>query len=120
MELSLNAWLEETETGILATWEDAEQNVAKTTLFVKNGTPCVVKMQQPQAELIFSPKSTYQTEYRLAEAGSLPITVRTARAEASLTAKGGRVRLDYETLLGELRRRAVVTLHFTLMEEEKG
>ena len=119
MELSLTASLTEEKEGFFAVYEDAANGLARTELFIKKGTPCVVKMQQPHTEVLFSEGKTYKTLYRIAGVGEMDFSVRTARVAADLSGeRGGSLKLDYEATLGGARRRTVMMLEFTPNKED--
>ena len=120
MELTLSASLAEEKEGFFAVYEDAANGLARTELFIKKGTPCVVKMKQPQTEVLFSVGKTYETRYSVEGVGELDFSVTTTRAEAALSGEtGGRLALDYEATLGGVRRRTVMTLIFSPKKEAR-
>ena len=116
METRTEAAFSEEKEGWFLSYADEENGLPKTDLFIKKGTPCVVKMQNAQSELLFSVGRTYKTLYRIPGVGELDFTVTTQRAEAELSSAGGSLRLDYEAVIGGARRRAVMRLTLTRKE----
>ena len=105
--------------GITLRYSDEENGMGKTELFIKSGTPCVVKMKNSATEMVFSVGETHRSLYRVEELGEFDLAVTATRAESDITEeKGGTLRLDYESVLGGARRRTVMTLTVTPTEED--
>ena len=105
--------------GITLRYADEENGMGKTELFIKRGTPCVVKMKNPATEMTFSVGETHRSLYKAEGLGEFDLAVTATRIEADITEeKGGRLRLDYESVIGGARRRTVMTLELKPTEEE--
>ena len=97
--------------GTVLRYADEENGMAKTELFIKSGTPCVVKMKSEQTEMLFAVGKTHTSLYTVEGVGSLELSVTATRVEAEiLEESGGKLRLDYEAVIGGARRRTVMTL----------
>ena len=92
----------------------AEEGVStKTVLTFQKEAPEAVTMRERgggEAELRFVPGTEQASVYRVPGAGEFTLTLRTARVENTLSPTGGRLRLDYETILGGARQRILLTL----------
>ena len=101
-------------------YADEENGIGKTELFIKKGTPCVVKMKNTQTETVFSVGKTHTSLYTVEGLGSFDFAVTATRIEADITEeKGGKLRLDYTSVIGGARRRTVMTLELAPTEEER-
>lgn len=111
IESSTEAELTASFAGVTLRYADEENGMGKTELFIKSGTPCVVKMKNSATEMSFSVGETHRSLYRVEELGEFDLAVTATRVESDITEeKGGTLRLDYESVLGGARRRTVMTL----------
>lgn len=100
-------------------YADEENGIGKTELFIKKGTPCVVKMKNTQTETVFSEGKTHTSLYTVEGLGSFDFSVTATRIVSDISeAKGGKLSLDYESVIGGARRRTVMTLELTPQEAE--
>ena len=95
--------------------EEGEER-QKTELSFDSQTPEPMSLRQSGTvfcELRFDTKHPYKTLYRVQGAGEIDMEIRTRSLGCERTATGWRIRLDYETVVGGVRMRTVMTLTVT-------
>ncbi|MBQ8350804.1 MAG: DUF1934 domain-containing protein [Clostridia bacterium] len=95
-------------------WQREEEGVVtKTTLsfhLQAKETVCMRQSGGCEYEMVFAVGKEHEGIYRIPGAGDFDLRVKTERLENTLSAVGGRLRLDYEMLVGGMRQRIILTL----------
>lgn len=98
------------------TWESGEGAAPKGTLSFRQSDPLTLCLRQDGGllrDVRFSSGQEERGQCEIEGAGSIPFSVCTRSVENRLTTAGGRIRLDYDALVGGVRQRTVMDITVT-------